>query len=268
MKFLNELIGKIKEDSFLIYIISAAILILFVVGIYALNFMDYVRSKNVSDWGVYGDYVGGVLSPILTFTSLILIAKTFKLQRQDLREQQEDSRKQRFENVFFAMLNLHKNKIKEINGMGKTGHNFFVSLNDVIISSIKRLETDPQLEKQVRLICFEQLITPQLNRYFSNLITIIKYIMQQKFDEEYKSLFISLLILNLTHDEMSIMLYRFLYYKTDSKFLEESNFFEKLYFGDHYSDETEPNIIKLFNSLLVPHYKISSGRIVIISDEE
>ncbi len=76
-----------KEDNHNRYLIVifciAVIAIIFVFGIYF-----YIFDGNVSDkqnvWGVFGDYIGGTLNPILSFLALIALLFTIAIQTKQL----------------------------------------------------------------------------------------------------------------------------------------------------------------------------------------
>ncbi|MFA0708936.1 hypothetical protein AB4653_24845, partial [Vibrio sp. 10N.222.48.A3] len=57
---------------------------------YIINFWGYNISDNTQDWGGFGSYIGGLLSPILAIGSLYYVVKTF--------------RQQSFENTFNLLL--------------------------------------------------------------------------------------------------------------------------------------------------------------------
>lgn len=67
-------------------IITVALMALVVVyGLYCLNFFsDFKFSKDTDTWGTFGDYVGGILNPILSFLTLIALILTLHLQRTQL----------------------------------------------------------------------------------------------------------------------------------------------------------------------------------------
>lgn len=52
-------------------------------GAYYLNFgISGDVSQKTDVWGQFGDYVGGVLNPILSFISIYLLINSLSLQRQ------------------------------------------------------------------------------------------------------------------------------------------------------------------------------------------
>ena len=62
-------------------IVSAAVLVLVVVyAAYAWNFGQLGVSQSQEDWGQFGDFVGGIANPILSFFALITLVLTVGLQ--------------------------------------------------------------------------------------------------------------------------------------------------------------------------------------------
>ncbi|WP_396587752.1 hypothetical protein [Bermanella sp. R86510] len=57
-------------------IVTVTAIALVVVTAYILMFWGTPISKDPSYWGAFGDYLGGILNPIIAFASLILILKT------------------------------------------------------------------------------------------------------------------------------------------------------------------------------------------------
>jgi hypothetical protein len=62
---------------------SAAVSILAVFSFYFYTFHAPLNN-DPSTWGDFGDFIGGTLSPILTFVSIIALVHTIELQRQQL----------------------------------------------------------------------------------------------------------------------------------------------------------------------------------------
>ncbi|TCW22127.1 hypothetical protein [Vibrio crassostreae] len=64
--------------------------------------------RNNEDWAYLGTYLGGVLGPILTFASVILLLLTLKETRSANKEQLKLLRKQQFDSSFFNTMNSLK----------------------------------------------------------------------------------------------------------------------------------------------------------------
>lgn len=75
-------------------IIIVFVIILMVVGFYFVTFTNfnnfhYELSKDNGVWGTFGDYIGGILNPIIAAFALYLIAETYKLQKIELEKTRE-----------------------------------------------------------------------------------------------------------------------------------------------------------------------------------
>jgi DnaJ-domain-containing protein 1 len=98
-----------------------------VVFSYLLNFHRQYVSDDAGDWGTFGDFVGGTLNPFLSFLALVILLRTFSMQRKELslqrkelkktkallKKQTETQAKQQFESTFFALLNLHNKTLED-----------------------------------------------------------------------------------------------------------------------------------------------------------
>jgi hypothetical protein len=77
-------------------VLVVAIVLLVVIGFYYYNFNSHILksgnwwnvfynlSQENGDWGTFGDYVGGLLNPVIAVGALYLIAQTYKLQKKEL----------------------------------------------------------------------------------------------------------------------------------------------------------------------------------------
>lgn len=100
------------------YIILAIVSILIVVILYFINFyivLNYKVSESVSDWANFGDYIGGVLGPILSFISMVLLIKSLNLQNEaninlmkDVKNNEKTEKLRSFETLFFNLISSQK----------------------------------------------------------------------------------------------------------------------------------------------------------------
>lgn len=72
---------KLKDLILYIIVFSAIVL-----GLYVYFFYSADVSEKSSDWGALGDYFNGMLSPIIGFITIILIYRTYELQKKELKE--------------------------------------------------------------------------------------------------------------------------------------------------------------------------------------
>ncbi|MDM3390904.1 hypothetical protein OGV29_19210 [Citrobacter sp. Cb013] len=81
-------------------------------GGYYLNFgLDGALSKQTEVWGQFGDYVGGVVNPILSFVTIYLLIHSLGLQREsndnlinEIKRQEKLEEYKKFEFRFFRLL--------------------------------------------------------------------------------------------------------------------------------------------------------------------
>ncbi|EPH3277286.1 hypothetical protein PXI32_005182, partial [Enterobacter hormaechei] len=72
-------------------------------------------SDDKGDWGTFGDFVGGVLNPLLTFITIVMLINSLKLQREaneilikDERRQEKDLMLKRFEDSFYNLISSER----------------------------------------------------------------------------------------------------------------------------------------------------------------
>ncbi len=72
-------------------------------------------SNDKGEWGTFGDFVGGVLNPILTFITIVMLINSLKLQREaneqlikDERRQEKDVLLKRFEDGFYNLISSER----------------------------------------------------------------------------------------------------------------------------------------------------------------
>jgi large-conductance mechanosensitive channel len=82
----------------------------FIVGFYFLHFHSGF-SKDNGVWGTFGDYVGGILNPIIAAFAFYLIAKTYELQQKELKELTDAQKKQITLAALTALLNSNLTRI-------------------------------------------------------------------------------------------------------------------------------------------------------------
>ncbi|TCT42622.1 putative phage abortive infection protein [Vibrio crassostreae] len=99
MALVSKKIAFLKNEK--VKILSAVTVVTSVISApYIINFWGYNISDNTQDWGGFGSYIGGLLSPILAIGSLYYVVKTF--------------RQQSFENTFNLLLEQHNTLAEKI----------------------------------------------------------------------------------------------------------------------------------------------------------
>ena len=94
--------------------------------------VEYIVDNDLL--GTYGDFIGGVLGTIFAMISIIILIKTFNSQRAVTEKNERQIDNQRFNDLFFELLDLYKSEVSELctikkNKNGKivryTGKDFF-----------------------------------------------------------------------------------------------------------------------------------------------
>lgn len=90
---------RIRSMTFLVApSLVAALAAMFVLTQYIDQF-GTTRSNSHETWGQFGDFIGGVLNPLLAFLSFVLLLLTIRLQRKSLETSNEELRLSRTELV-------------------------------------------------------------------------------------------------------------------------------------------------------------------------
>ncbi|QOQ67616.1 hypothetical protein [Photobacterium damselae] len=136
-----------------IYVYAALLCIVFVLGLYAFQFHDYVLSSDVDHWNQFGGYIGGVLGPLLSFLSLVMLIKSLNLQNESNQTLLDESKLnikneklRSFETHFFNLLSSQRESFEyfklSLNGKTYTGIDAVRKLEDEIISLRKASASD------------------------------------------------------------------------------------------------------------------------------
>jgi hypothetical protein len=124
----NKFINFLKEWYFLILLGIAIYISYKVITYYISRFDECLIFGGPDTFGVFGDFIGGILNPTLAFLSFIALLITIRIQSKELKNSTEELAKssealteqskslkiQNFENTFFNMINLHNEGIKNI----------------------------------------------------------------------------------------------------------------------------------------------------------
>lgn len=115
---MKEKDGKwIKENT--ITVIVYWIVIFLIISIaFALCAMLNKEEFNSEGIGLFGDFFGGVIGTILTFASVIILAKTFKQQERVTNANLKQQDIQRFNDMFYELLRLYREQVDSLSGEG------------------------------------------------------------------------------------------------------------------------------------------------------
>jgi len=138
------------------------------------HLLDYDVSNSQEHWGLLGDFLGGVLNPIFTFLTILILIKSLSLQKDDIEKNKKFEKIRSFESHFFNMIDSQKvifNNFKivfDINNVSviKTSGSAVIACEDIIIhlknnnksyeeikSVIGDLDVDDSIYSMVRTFC-------------------------------------------------------------------------------------------------------------------
>ncbi|TCA32895.1 hypothetical protein E0H66_21690 [Rhizobium leguminosarum bv. viciae] len=206
----------------------------FVVAVHA-----QAADKN---WGTFGDFLGGVLNPVLTFLSFMALLFTIILQQREIHGAKEDakvlqdqrradrlsSERMQFENTFFQMVSIHNTIVNSIDvdrGPSKNqlhGRECFKHFRDEMQTFYNADATTDELTKS--LAAHDHLWRSYQNdlaHYYRYLYNIIRFINESDVN---KTRYIRILRAQLSDFELLVLFYNGLF-PLAAKFKEYVEFF-------------------------------------------
>ncbi|MCG6153120.1 putative phage abortive infection protein [Leptospira bandrabouensis] len=161
---------------------------------YIYNF-GFGFSDKIETWGVFGDFIGGVLNPILSFSTLIAVLYSLKIQRDEFTEVQRkesfqiyENKKHNFETTFFNFINHLNNLINSF----QQNIEYSSSLEiDMVNTQPGRVtfyqniaDSLSEFEKDSEQNIYSLIQNAILKIYFKYIWNILKYIADTKLIEE------------------------------------------------------------------------------------
>ncbi|NKL15503.1 hypothetical protein GFL78_26815 [Rhizobium leguminosarum bv. viciae] len=206
----------------------------FVVAVHA-----QAADKN---WGTFGDFLGGVLNPVLTFLSFMALLFTIILQQREIHGAKEDakvlqsqrhadrlsSERMQFENTFFQMVSIHNTIVNSIDvdrGPSKNqlrGRECFKHFRDEMQAFYDADPSTDELKKS--LAAHDHLWKSYQNdlaHYYRYLYNIIRFINESDVN---KTRYIRILRAQLSDFELLVLFYNGLF-PLAAKFKEYVEFF-------------------------------------------
>jgi hypothetical protein len=208
---------EFMKNGIKLLITSITILALIIVGFYFIYFHSEISNNN-SDWGAFGEYIGGVIGTLFNITAVILIYYTYK-----------NSNLQQFELTFFNMLSSHRDIVKSLSGRfpdenpidyQKNGYEFLASFSkhlEIKMGDNTDLSNDLYTQRQFVQNVYDNnylLRAPQLEHYHRQLYHIINYVIESSI--KHKSKYIEIIESQMSDDELYCN-----FYNTNNKYGDE-----------------------------------------------
>ncbi len=129
-------IALVRDNGVYLLALIAVVPILFVTGAVIVHFQygidlpwfDVKNAGTAAHWGQIGDFVGGVLNPLLSFAALVAVIYSLRVQSKELALARDDAKenhriqvqqsqifeRQNFESVFFRLLDVHSRLVNDL----------------------------------------------------------------------------------------------------------------------------------------------------------
>lgn len=139
-------------------------------------FHSFPISKNTSNWSDFGSYIGGIISPILSFASIIFVLVTIKKTQENHAEQIELIKN---EQAYTKFTDLSRYLIDIINqswlGNEETTNSFLSDIKTSVIASSIFRDDMPQNEKdRLIIVAIYEKIRNIQDRSIEEVITVIR----------------------------------------------------------------------------------------------
>ena len=131
---------------------GAVLIIVSILLFYFLWFFsnDYRIGSDTAAWGAFGDYVGGILNPLVALLAFYWLTQSVLIQKTELAEtkkalkdssdaQQEQvitQEKKRFEDTFFSLLEQHNKVLEQISNKINSNYTGNRSIIDYVTTDI------------------------------------------------------------------------------------------------------------------------------------
>jgi phosphate/sulfate permease len=74
------------ENAVALGVLLIVVVAVVAVGLYVYNFRGFPWSSDPGSWGQFGDYVGGLLNPLVATAALMVLLASYRLQKRELAE--------------------------------------------------------------------------------------------------------------------------------------------------------------------------------------
>lgn len=191
-------IDEKKEDLLIKYSskLSAYFIIVGVLGFCILILPFAFEQGNIPNYGIVGDTVGGLLNPIIAIPATILTFLAFWVQYKANEQQKRDLQVERFENKFYAMLQIHRDNVNEVSiGQTLSGRKSFISMFNELKFTYYSIKD--YYEKKYKPLNLQSNINDEVLYNISYLIFFFgigpnsSLIVLDMIDEKYKGFFLS-----------------------------------------------------------------------------
>ncbi|MGN7241052.1 putative phage abortive infection protein [Priestia megaterium] len=250
-------ITKVKESSIsnrklMIFFTGGLIIVILLpvlVYFFGHHIFEVESFGDTTKRGSFGDFFNGITTPIISFCTLVAAIWAYLFQQKQFNIQKEQTDKQRIENQFFQLINLHNEIVNSMHydqeGGNLKGRAYF---REIYQKFIDYYNEDDSLDRNKYYLIMRRIDNEeydQLYHYFRNMYQLFRcvYKNQNKLSNEEQGDYIEIINAQLTYYEKHLLFFNTKFYGSDGFFdiLEHYKFFKE------YSNENS-SIISRFES--------------------
>lgn len=173
-----------------------AIAVIASIVIYVVSFYDMEFARCPGDFGIFGDYAGGVIGTLTGLISVVFLYRTYRIQIEISRVQESQQKSSQFETTFFALLSQQRNILQQISGeltdsyggtkiftghayIGMLRHDLEIRLSDLMYEEqLISKDNKNVLKVKVHSLYDDlyQFHASQLGHYFRHLYHVVKFV--------------------------------------------------------------------------------------------
>lgn len=205
---------KFKWKKKLPYLTAMLMIIVLLLPLimYCYNFRELDLSSSTTDWGTFGDYIGGSIGSVITLIGFIYIYKTYK-------SQVANYYISGFENTFFKMIEFHHKIIDglqfTLKGSESTGrkalYNYALHIvryyNDLFSSTPNNDQYFDIIKNEIiaKYSSLYENFVFQIGHYFRHLYHIFKFINESNLSVDDKMKYAKILRAQLSTEELLLV---------------------------------------------------------------
>jgi len=187
---------QLKE---IVVLTSITLFIVFVVSTYIYTF-NLPLSTNENTWGLFGDYIGGILNPSIGLLVFIYIVLSYNIQKKELKNASIAFEKQNYDNHFFQLLNNFKTHVNDLKYLTYKGSDIFQSLLEHNKGDVATRKTTSFNVEDFKNFYPNHSGYPK--RYFSFLEYLLSYVDKNEIENIDTGKYICLIKLQLSQSEL------------------------------------------------------------------
>lgn len=207
-----------KTEKWIIAILALAVIASIV--IYVVSFYNMEFASCPADFGIFGDYAGGVIGTLTGLISVVFLYRTYRIQIEISRTQESQQQSSQFETTFFMLLSQQRSILQQIEGeitdsygvkrnyggyayIGVLRQNLEIRLSDLMYEELL-ISTDNKniLKGNVHSLYHDlfQSHASQLGHYFRHLYHIVKFVDESS--EPNKKKYVDIIQSQMNTDEL------------------------------------------------------------------